>query len=304
MHLAGFAVFTAVLVSGCATPVPSDFCKALEPQALMPQHRSEYEAGASGIQRKHDVAKTASVYAVFSNNFYRRESLVLPAGWQEGNLLDAQYKRANLFVVENLSLLERKYPGFAGRVKAGELSVVATGHSLGGGLAEHTAYCFANLHVVAYTFNPSPRNHKRSCAVEAPEGGDVLALRDLSQQPSEATIRSVRTGRIQRVHQSNEVLSPLRHLFSSPGYTDLDYRFTHGGPVSRHSMTAIAMGLTKVAACPLQLPGREPAGGDADARARYGSVCAHSTAPDPCFVTEGLGLKEQGAADTGLSTAH
>lgn len=209
--------------------------------------------------------------------------------WLFGNLFDEQYLRANLFVLENLAQLERRHPGLVGRIESGQVAVVTTGHSLGGGLAEHTAYCFARLNVMAYSFNPSPRNHKHSCEVEGGADADVLRLARLSEEPTPAVIDTVQKDRILRIHQSQELLSPIRHLFSSKAYTDVDYRFSHGGPISRHGMTAIAMGLTKVAACPIDLDGDRTKGTpDEQARARYASVCSASDVPDPCLRSSEL----------------
>lgn len=81
--LAGATI--CLLAAGCATPVPADFCKALEPESVMPQHSYEVKQGAPLVYAKHELAQKAIGYAVFSNNAYDKSEtfMALPDGWQD-----------------------------------------------------------------------------------------------------------------------------------------------------------------------------------------------------------------------------
>jgi hypothetical protein len=213
--------------------------------------------------------------------------------WFHGNLFSGQYKRANAFVVHSLSQLEKRYPGVieAMQKKSDGVEVVATGHSLGGGLGEHMAFCFSQLNVHASSLDPSPRNWKRTCEAESGDGfAPDLTYERFAKRPSEEEIEEIRRTHTQRVHQTMEVLSPLRHAFSSEGYPDETFHFLHGTLVSRHSVTALAMGLTKLSSCPIELtPGRRSDGSE-EAAKTYQAVCASASAPleSPCFTQEEL----------------
>ncbi len=341
-RLGAMAAF-CLLVCACATPVPADFCKTLDPESVMPQHAAEVAQGAALVYQKHSLAQTNIAYAIFSNNAYDKEEtrMALPDGWLDfcdkpgtggqckviskgagfqakvyvqgpsagsqmpsqvvlayrgttslndwffGNFFKGQYERANNFVLETLTALDERYPGLVAKIEARQIPLVATGHSLGGGLAEHTAYCFTGLDVHAVSFNTSPRNFKRSCAPEPKHGANYKPdFKRFAAQPDEAKLDDIQRNQIHRIHQSKEVLSPLRFFFSDKDYTDTRYHFLHGGFTSRHSMTAIAMGLTKLASCPMPLDPDRTEAPDGAARQRYQAVCP--SAPSPCFDAQAL----------------
>lgn len=79
--LAGATI--CLLAAGCATPVPADFCKALEPESVMPQHSYEVKQGAPLVYAKHELAQKVTGYAIFSNNAYAKseKSMALQPGW-------------------------------------------------------------------------------------------------------------------------------------------------------------------------------------------------------------------------------
>ena len=336
-------VALCLLVYGCASPVPADFCKALAPESVMPQHSVEVRQGLPLVYKKHALAQSATAYAIFSNNVYDKNErfMALPDGWQDfcakargdgrckiisngagfqakvyvkspansdqmpsevvlayrgttslndwffGNFFKGQYERANNFVLETLTALDERYPGLVEKIKAKEVTLVATGHSLGGGLAEHTAYCFTGLNVHAVSFDTSPRNHKRSCEAELKHGVNYKpAFARFATQPDEARLDDIQRNQIQRIHQSKEFLSPLRFFFSDKDYADTRYHFLHGNPTNRHSMTAIAMGLTKVASCPMELDPNETRPPDGAAKTRYEVICPG--AASPCYDVNAL----------------
>lgn len=341
--LAAASVPLYLLLSGCATPVPADFCKALAPESVMPQHSREVERGLPLVYEKHALAQSKTAYAIFSNNAYDKNEtfMSLPVGWHDfcaktrdngrceviskgagfqakvyvksptdgdqmpsevvlayrgtsglkdwffGNLFKEQYERANNFVLEALTALDDRYPGLVAKIEARQLPLIATGHSLGGGLAEHTAYCFTGLDVHAVSFDTSPRNHKRSCA-PVPRRNDSYkpAFEKFANPPDEARLDDIQRNQIHRIHQSREVLSLLRYFVSDKDYTDTRYHFLHGMPTNRHSMTAITMGLTKVAACPMEIDPDKTSPADGAARARYDAICPG--AASPCYDVEAL----------------
>jgi hypothetical protein len=146
--------------------------------------------------------------------------------WWCGNIRDCQYDAADKFVRDRMKLIDDKY---------GEMTpVVATGHSLGGGLAQHIALCVAGARAVA--FNTSPRTKKEECEIFR----DSPRLK--SKQEQERA-----DAEIVRIHQHDEILSGFRHIVFRKA--DTVYDFTEDGPIVRHGITPLAMGLTKVAAC-------------------------------------------------------
>ena len=151
--------------------------------------------------------------------------------WWCGNISDCQYSEADDYVKSQIKKYRDKYPGIA---------IVSTGHSLGGGLAQHIAFCVEGARAVG--FNTSPRSHKHDCK----------ALEEFRREAKGGWEEDVKKNHIVRIHQHAEILSPIRHLFSSSDYKDTAYNFTTAGFLARHGMTPLAMGLTKVAACPIQ----------------------------------------------------
>jgi hypothetical protein len=147
--------------------------------------------------------------------------------WWCGNFWDCQYGEADDYVRTRIDRYRGKYPGIA---------VTATGHSLGGGLAQHVAFCFEGSRAIA--FNTSPRSHKHDC--------NSATARDITPVQEQ----HIEKAYIVRIHQHAEILSPIRHLFSSRNYSDTVFDFTSASLLARHGMTPLAMGLAKVAACP------------------------------------------------------
>jgi hypothetical protein len=277
-----FVFIAAALSAGCATaPRLADYCTPLSQDVL----------GQINQDKKHTAEKYGA-YAVLSNNVYKpaghpeiwvdpdewepvcaahfkaKNSYDLPdcspenpgkgleaktylrwppdkrdqptqlvfvfrgttslSDWWCGNFRDCQYGEADSYVKTRIDKYRGMYPS---------IKIVATGHSLGGGLAQHVAFCFEGAKAVA--FNTSPRSHKHDCSVTPP---------DLS----EAREENIKHDYIVRIHQHAEILSPIRHVFSSRKYKETVYNFTTASPFARHGMTPLAMGLTGVAGCPIR----------------------------------------------------
>jgi len=97
--------------------------------------------------------------------------------WVFGNIFDKQYNLAD----ELYNNVRQQYP---------TTKIVATGHSLGGGLALHTSATVNGVN--AYAFNPSYRIHrqgkeKKNRRIIATESGDILELHRLLWRNPEYT---------------------------------------------------------------------------------------------------------------------
>ncbi len=166
--------------------------------------------------------------------------------WKYGNLWwfgrfvfrDNQYTRARA----HAEAIIRHYDEQALREKLNRPRFVATGHSLGGGLAQHVLYSFPGRIEQAIVFDPSSvtgyadvdhEHHVLACACEIP------ALRDegivIEPEP-----------RILRVYQTYEILSDLRifhKFFFEPERHVMEVRVPFEAPyeqVKRHSMSNLA----------------------------------------------------------------
>lgn len=147
--------------------------------------------------------------------------------WFLGNFYfsEAQYIEADDYVRPKIAKYLDMYP---------QINVTATGHSLGGGLAEHVAFCFDG--VTAVTFNPSSISHKNSC--------DRLTA--ISKDERTKIKGEIRGQKIHRISQTGEVLESTRKVYDSA----IAYNFK--APGSAHSITPLAMNLTQLAGCSMQ----------------------------------------------------
>lgn len=305
-------VFAVGLVTSCATqqPLPADYCAPLSQEVL----------GELDEKRREAAAKYGP-YAVLSNNVYdpndHLEIWVNPDEWEPvcaaglhirdsygnpscrvdsssrgfqaktylrhtggkldhpvelvfvfrgtdqkrdwwGNFYvsDAQYADADAYVRAIIDKYMAMYP---------QLAVTATGHSLGGGLAEHVAFCFDG--VTAVTFNPSPVSHKDRCD----------RLKTLMEDERQKAKGEIRDQKIHRISQSAEVLEAARKVYDSA----IPYKFK--APGSAHSITPLAMNLTKVAGCPIQRGMQDPlAPGVPSAERLLTETCRRWGAESPC----------------------
>ncbi len=119
---------------------------------------------------------------------------------------------------------------------------VSTGHSLGGGLAQHTVYAYPNDVDQAIAFDSS--SVTGSAAVDEERQREACSCRD-SLAPE---------ARMMRVYESYEVLSNLRifhKVFLPPERHVQEVRFPYDhswNPVAAHSMLALAQSLQADAA--------------------------------------------------------
>ncbi len=138
------------------------------------------------------MAKEAAIYAMFANNAYKptsRPHFNLPKEWKkvsvfnkgisglyyevyersENNLLTEvviafrgtenkwDWMTGNIFGGQ-YNVVDKHLPSALEKYKDKSISIVVTGHSLGGGLALHASMAFEGI-TKAYGFDPSPRVH-------------------------------------------------------------------------------------------------------------------------------------------------
>jgi hypothetical protein len=120
-------------------------------------------------------------------------------------------------------------------------TLVSTGHSLGGGLAQQFAYALVpddKLPRVSrvYAFDPSP----------------VTGYYSVDNHVLDINRKKLT---IERIYERGEVLASLRSALSivyplsasDPTISEVRYNLADGNPVSQHSIMALARGLTKAA---------------------------------------------------------
>lgn len=120
-------------------------------------------------------------------------------------------------------------------------TLVSTGHSLGGGLAQQFAYALVlddNLPRVGkvYAFDPSP----------------VTGFYSVDNKVLDVNRKHLA---IERIYERGEVLASLRSALSivyplsssEPAISEVRYNLSNGNPVTQHSLMALARGLTMAA---------------------------------------------------------
>ncbi len=122
-------------------------------------------------------------------------------------------------------------------------TIIATGHSLGGGLAQHAAYASPDIDRV-YAFNSS--------SVTGFYDADLKDVR-------EANSKNMHTI---RAHESGEILAYLRWITrqftglsaADPRIIDIRFNFEKGLPIAQHSMRRLACRLSDVENKPVIWP--------------------------------------------------
>lgn len=139
-------------------------------------------------------------------------------------ILGPEYGLARDYAIPLITKLHEKI-GSNGK----PIPIYLTGHSLGGGLAQHVAYVAGKLVTETYVFDTSPVTH-------------WFQLRDYEQ---------VRDPVIYRVYQQREVLEKIRNLstrFNITRYNRSDYAFdfvqSHG--IEAHSISNLTCGLAEL----------------------------------------------------------
>lgn len=137
-----------------------------------------------------------------------------------------QYDQTRAIVPEIVKALKNKYPE--------DLEIVATGHSLGGGLAQQAGYISPEINVV-YAFNPSL----------------VTGYWSVLKKAREKNSKGIR---IYRVYEHGEVLAYLRLAMKAfytfnpkpnidPKVVEIRLNLTTGSGLEQHNMKDLACGL-------------------------------------------------------------
>ena len=209
-----------------------------------------------------DEAVRLAPYAIMSNNAYPRgeNSIPLPEGWKEvtelrkelptvglGLAVFEKYESSKLVEIvvafrgtdEKKDWIQNLVPFFRIQIPPASdeferilklyegqpIRVVATGHSLGGGLAFHMSFVYPNVDAIAFNSSPVTKAtlklQEGNSRTSAWESGEVL----------QAPRNPVNWMRI-RWHDVRR----------------LEFRFLHGLPLKQHGMERFALNLTKLGA--------------------------------------------------------
>lgn len=134
-----------------------------------------------------------------------------------------QYKQTHALVPDVISALRSKF--------GNELKIVAAGHSLGGGLAQHAGYSSPHISSV-YAFNPSP----------------VTGFYSISKNIREKSAEHLR---ILRIYEHGEILAYLRLIlrpfyplsYQRPSILEIRFNFSSGDAITEHGIAKFAHGL-------------------------------------------------------------
>ena len=148
--------------------------------------------------------------------------------WFEG--AKDQYEQVREFVPQLLDELQKGN-------SENQLTVYATGHSLGGGLAQHALYADHRISM-AFAFNSSP----------------VTGWTDFEEQHLE---RSVIGNRIYRIHENGEALEFFRLLMKAgyvlnpkpnkdPYFKEYRFNLKGGGLFDQHGITELSINLREI----------------------------------------------------------
>ena len=139
-----------------------------------------------------------------------------------------QYKETRHLAPKIIALLQKEYPG----VK----KIIAVGHSLGGGLAQHAGYSNKDINIV-YAFDPSP----------------VTGFYDIEKIEREGNSEDLK---ILKIYEHGEILAYMRLVlrpfnpisYIKPKIIEIRFNFNDQAPpgVRQHGMEILAGGLKKL----------------------------------------------------------
>lgn len=130
---------------------------------------------------------------------------------------------------------------YRSRLLRGDLVVVTTGHSLGGGLAQNCLYHFSPQVSQCYAFDPSPVTAKKSISSEV-----------IARYQNKIPINGFPDALILRIHQKGEILSYARNtLHVITGYSNQIDKirfdvFDGATAVNLHNMSKLAEGIIDI----------------------------------------------------------
>ncbi|MGH8809582.1 MAG: lipase family protein [Noviherbaspirillum sp.] len=183
---------------------------------------------------KKDSAGSVDVVIAFRGTWGMKD-------WLYGNLhwftrflpLDDQYKRAREYSARVIRQFQENAPA---TTRTKPVRFTTTGHSLGGGLAQHILYSFPDLIIQAHAFAPSSATGFADQTVENQVAACACDRKELKGE-----------ARIYRIYDSYEILANLRifhKLFFDPERHIQEVRFDNE---HSHSMKELAFFLSREA---------------------------------------------------------
>ena len=209
------------------TEVDPEFYEAVEPPYRGIRFPVKYE-----VWRNEKNEKNKVIAIVFRGTVPGLNSWIANMHWifRLVPFVRDQYDRTKLIIPAITKQLSKEI--------ADGVTLIATGHSLGGGLAQHSVYLSPDIKI-AYAFNASP----------------VTGWYDVRKK---TRIANAAGSRIYRIHENGEILQFLRlfmkiaYLFNPRPNQDpyfAEYRINlriGGGLIGQHAMMPIAGKLTKI----------------------------------------------------------
>ena len=249
-----FKIFYSLIIAACLlSPViavaAEPLCEPLTPRQIAKNKRYEVEAAEYAI------------YAMLSNNAYgpNHSAIPLPLAWIErpewrkefttgfGMAVFEKHENSELtevvmafrgtdetrdwiqnlvpFFRDQIPTADAEFSAVAKAYSENHVKIVATGHSLGGGLAFHISFLHPGIDAIA--FNSSP--------------------------VTKAGVKTITGNKRVSIWESGEGLQAPRNVVNVArlrwrGTLRREFRFLHGSPLKQHSIDKLAVNLARLGA--------------------------------------------------------